>query len=78
MDLRQEDLRLRGPGDLLGQRQHGLPALKIADLSCDVQLLTTAQQEAEALLRADPALERYPLIAQRVRALLDRQAGAMN
>ncbi len=76
--IAEEDLRLRGPGDLLGQRQHGLPALKIADLSCDVQLLTTAQQEAEALLRADPALERYPLIAQRVQALLDRQAGAMN
>ena len=76
--IAEEDLRLRGPGDFFGQRQHGLPALKLADLSCDLQLLTEAQGEAEALLRSDPGLAAHPLIARRVQDLLDRQADAMN
>ena len=35
-EISQEDLQLRGPGDFFGQRQHGLPTLKIADLACDM------------------------------------------
>ena len=54
----EEDLRLRGPGDFFGSRQHGLPAMHIADLGGDVQVLQKAQQEANALLREDPALSR--------------------
>ncbi|NLU23228.1 MAG: ATP-dependent DNA helicase RecG [Clostridiales bacterium] len=54
--ISEEDLRLRGPGDFFGQRQHGLPALKIADLSCDMRLLKEAQQAAEELMDRDPAL----------------------
>jgi len=76
--IAEEDLRLRGPGDFFGQRQHGLPAMKLADLSCDIQLLTQAQQEAEALLTADPQLRAHPIIALRVQSLLDRQADSMN
>ena len=54
----EEDLRLRGPGDFFGSRQHGLPAMHIADLGGDIQVLQKAQQEANALLQADPALVR--------------------
>ena len=54
--ISEEDLRLRGPGDFFGARQHGLPALKIADLSCDMRLLDEAQQAAKRLMAADPEL----------------------
>ena len=54
--ISEEDLRLRGPGDFFGARQHGLPALKIADLSCDMRLLDEAQQAAKQLMVEDPEL----------------------
>jgi len=65
--ISEADLRLRGPGDFFGQRQHGLPAMKIADLTCDVVLLKEAQSAAEELIASDPALERHPIIAARIK-----------
>ncbi len=56
--ISQEDLRLRGPGDFFGSRQHGLPEMHVADLSADMRVLKKAQQEAQAVLTEDPALER--------------------
>ena len=56
--IAEEDLKLRGPGDFFGSRQHGLPQLKIADLAGDTRLLTQAQQAARALLEEDPGLRR--------------------
>ncbi len=52
-----EDLRLRGPGDFLGKRQHGLPELKIADLSEDMELFRAAGNAAKELYRTDPNLK---------------------
>ena len=52
----EEDLRLRGPGDFFGSRQHGLPATHIADLGGDVEILQRAQSEANLLLQDDPEL----------------------
>ena len=57
-EISREDLALRGPGDFFGQRQHGLPALKIADLSCDMALLDEAQQAAKGWMAQDPELEK--------------------
>ena len=54
--ISEEDLRLRGPGDFFGSRQHGLPETHIADLGADTQILQRAKQEADALLERDPAL----------------------
>ncbi|MBE6990442.1 MAG: ATP-dependent DNA helicase RecG [Ruminococcaceae bacterium] len=54
--ISEEDLRLRGPGDFFGARQHGLPSLKVADLSCDMRLLDEAQTAAKALTATDPEL----------------------
>lgn len=54
----EEDLKLRGPGDFFGSRQSGLPSLKIASLMTDSRILYAAKNEAEAILAADPYLEK--------------------
>ena len=66
-EISREDLALRGPGDFFGQRQHGLPALKIADLSCDMALLDEAQQAAKGWMAQDPELEKPESGALRAR-----------
>lgn len=54
--IANEDLKLRGPGDFFGSKQHGLPTLKIADMSQDLAALTQAQETAEIILSEDPRL----------------------
>ncbi|MBQ2830470.1 MAG: ATP-dependent DNA helicase RecG [Oscillospiraceae bacterium] len=76
--LAEEDLRLRGPGDFFGARQHGLPALKVADLSCDMQLLTEATRAAEDILARDAALSKYDTLRTRIAELFAAQQGALN
>ncbi len=56
--IADEDLRLRGPGDFIGNRQHGLPELHIADLLTDLDTLRLAGHQAAELINADPTLER--------------------
>ncbi|MCA9173766.1 MAG: ATP-dependent DNA helicase RecG [Planctomycetales bacterium] len=56
-ELAELDFRLRGPGDLFGTKQHGLPPLRIADLQRDTELLALAQQDARSLLEDDPGFE---------------------
>ena len=55
--IANEDLRLRGPGDFLGSRQHGLPNLKIADIYADNDILKLAGMAAASLLEQDPKLK---------------------
>ena len=76
--IAEEDLRLRGPGDFFGSRQHGLPALRVADLSCDLSLLHETQSAAEQLLAADSELNEHPLLKARVELLFSLNADAMN
>jgi len=54
--LAEADFRLRGPGDLFGTRQHGLPPLRIADLQRDALVLEEARRDAQELVTADPGL----------------------
>lgn len=54
--IADEDLKLRGPGDFFGSRQHGLPNLNIADLHGDMDILKLAQDAAAQLLENDPEL----------------------
>ena len=73
-EIAEMDLRLRGPGQVLGTRQSGLPDLALASLSDDGDVLEEARSTARRLLEQDPALERHPglrqaLEAQRRRAL---------
>ncbi len=55
-ELAEIDFRLRGPGELFGTRQHGLPPLRIADLLRDADVLDEARRDAQALVAADPGL----------------------
>ena len=52
----QRDLELRGPGELLGTRQTGLPQYRVADLLRDAHLMPAVQQAAESISRASPGL----------------------
>ncbi|HKQ49218.1 MAG TPA: ATP-dependent DNA helicase RecG [Phycisphaerae bacterium] len=54
--IAEEDLRLRGPGEMLGTRQHGLPELRVADLIRDGELLRMAQRDAGRIIADDPSL----------------------
>ena len=54
--IAEEDLRLRGPGEFFGTRQHGLPELKVADLIEDFELLRLARRDAFEIVREDPDL----------------------
>ncbi|HYC47105.1 MAG TPA: ATP-dependent DNA helicase RecG [Burkholderiales bacterium] len=60
-EVARHDLRVRGPGELLGARQSGVPMLRFADLSADVDLLEAARDAAEALLRDEPEAARAHL-----------------
>jgi ATP-dependent DNA helicase RecG len=55
--LAEIDLELRGAGDVLGTRQHGLPEFRVARLPEDTELLVRARDRADALLLDDPTLE---------------------
>ncbi|HEY8161259.1 MAG TPA: ATP-dependent DNA helicase RecG [Methylocystis sp.] len=54
--IAEEDLRLRGEGELLGTRQAGLPGFRLADLTAHARLLAIARDDAEIILRRDPEL----------------------
>ena len=55
-EIAEYDLKLRGPGDLLGTRQHGWLDLKVGDIIKDARLLEKARQEAERVIKDDPRL----------------------
>ncbi len=74
--LAELDMQLRGPGDLLGTQQHGLPPLKIADLSKDVELVQLARATARELLARCPALDN-PGLSKLVRKMLARYGKSM-
>jgi ATP-dependent DNA helicase RecG len=54
--LAEIDFRLRGPGELFGTRQHGMPPFRIADLLRDADILAEARQDALELVAIDPGL----------------------
>ena len=78
--ISEEDLRLRGPGDFFGSRQHGLPEMHIADLCGDTRMLQTAQDAAKDLLAEDPALTapENAALARRVEQLFAANLGTIN
>lgn len=56
--LAEEDLRLRGPGDLWGVRQHGAPGFRLANPARDVKLAEEASRDGRTLLEGDPRLQK--------------------
>ena len=55
--IAEEDLRLRGAGEVLGTRQSGLPSLRLADLAAHEELIAIAHDDARLVLERDPQLE---------------------
>ena len=78
--ISEEDLRLRGPGDFFGSRQHGLPEMHIAGLGGGMDVLKTAQDAAHELLKDDPELRRpeNAALRERVRALFEAKSDTLN
>ena len=74
--IAEADLKLRGPGDFFGQRQHGLPQLKIADMTTDMEVLRQAQRCARELLQQN-ALEEpaYRGLRGEIRRLFEKAGG---
>jgi len=76
-ELAEIDFQLRGPGDLFGTRQHGLPPLRIADLARDTAVVEEARRDAQALVASDPDLA-HPDFARLRRMVLARYGEALD
>lgn len=70
-EIAETDLKLRGPGEFFGTRQHGLPEFKLADLGSELILLHQAREDALAMLKSDPRLT-GPVYKHLRQALIDR------
>lgn len=66
------DLKLRGPGDFFGSRQHGLPELKIADMVEDMDTLQNAQECAKSILRNDFSLSNHPALKEQMNKMFEK------
>jgi ATP-dependent DNA helicase RecG len=73
-ELAEKDMELRGPGELLGTRQHGLPDLRIAELGRDRKILRQARKDAFRLVALDPELKQPQNVCIK-RTLLTRYEG---
>ena len=60
-DLAEKDLVIRGPGDLSGQRQWGVPDMTMAALK-NIEMVEEARNEAKAILQNDPEMKKNPLL----------------
>lgn len=71
-ELSEADLKLRGPGDIMGTQQSGVLGLKLADLSKDGQLVTLAREKARELLDKDPQFQQieHQKLAKHLKAML--------
>ena len=56
--IAEQDLRIRGPGEVLGTRQWGMPEFRVVNLVRDVRLMEQARQAAFELVKRDPRLRR--------------------
>lgn len=73
--LAQKDIQLRGPGEILGKRQHGLPDIKIGDLENDKDLLFLARDDAFELVKKDPEISssEYYVIQKKLTKLATKE-----
>lgn len=73
--ISEMDLRFRGPGQVLGTRQSGLPDFALASLVADQAALGEARAAAAALIEADPELAAYPVLAKELKRRYDKLMG---
>lgn len=73
--LAQKDITLRGPGEILGKRQHGLPDLRIGDLETDKELLFLARDDAFAIISKDPFIKsvEFEVIRKKLNKLVKKE-----
>jgi ATP-dependent DNA helicase RecG len=77
-EIAEMDLRLRGPGQVLGTRQSGLPDFALASLSDDGEVLELSREVARRLLAADPDLEHHPGLRHALADQSRQQAARLN
>jgi ATP-dependent DNA helicase RecG len=75
-EIAEQDLRIRGPGEMFSARQHGLPDLKIANIIDDYDLLVIARRHAFQVVLSDPTLAQPEHRSIR-RALIARFGGSL-
>jgi ATP-dependent DNA helicase RecG len=77
--IAEDDLRLRGPGDVLGNRQHGLPQFKVANLEMDMETLQEAQYASRSI-QWDKALKDpvYKPLMERIEHLFEKDKIGLN
>ncbi len=68
-EIAEEDLKIRGPGEFFGTRQHGIPEFKVANILKDNKLLTAARKEAEKIINMDNWQKRYPLLNKEIKKM---------
>jgi ATP-dependent DNA helicase RecG len=66
--LAQEDLKLRGAGDITGLKQSGIPESVLQGISNQEEILEAARTEAKELIELDPELGKYPELRQRLKS----------
>ncbi len=60
--IAEEDLKIRGMGQITGTRQHGLPEFSVPEVLANAKIVELARQKAREILKEDPKLEKYPLL----------------
>lgn len=72
-EIAEADLKLRGPGDFFGSRQHGLPPIKLIDNSINEEIMIQARECADMIMKTDPALssDEYGIIKSEVAKLFE-------
>lgn len=68
--ISEQDLKLRGPGDFFGVRQHGLPEMKIANLFSDMDILKEAQEASEEFIK-NHSIDDYPVLKKRANEIFN-------
>ena len=66
--IAEEDFKIRGPGNIFGTEQSGMPPLRFASLESDYELLVRARNDATALTRSDPTLALWPGLKEKMLA----------
>lgn len=65
-ELAEKDLKIRGPGDFIGQRQWGIPSFVMASMN-DLELIERTRNAAKEILQKDPQLKKHPLLGEKLK-----------